>query len=205
MDGRWHGRKLWTVYFGLCGGDIEAALSGADAYYWLVQGYGDPKRLAHALFYRHRHPMTGAFSSLTVQGYFLLSDLGIEYRSSWNARSSWLCWDVSPTNLVFWKLLTFTYRLRWLMQARRCGWASKSVPYTLWLTRLITPMFSLCVSKGLWLSRQLYMCAHPFQLKWPLNLWHFHLSWCRYRVPLRTFWLWRAWFMLVRGHLFYRL
>jgi len=39
---------------------IEAALSGADAYYWLVQGYGDPERLAHPFFTAIDIAMTGA-------------------------------------------------------------------------------------------------------------------------------------------------
>jgi len=68
---------------------VEAALCGANAYYWLVQGFGDLERLKDPHFTPIDAPMTNAFSSLAVQGYFC-------YRI-WilNGRSSRLCWAIA--------------------------------------------------------------------------------------------------------------
>ena len=45
-------------------------LSGADAYYYLVAGFGNVEDLANSHFSPIDTSMTGALGSLIVQGYF---------------------------------------------------------------------------------------------------------------------------------------
>jgi len=67
----------------------QTALTGADIYYWFVDGFGNVKHLENSHFAPIDIPIMTAVISLIVQGYFC-------YRI-WvlNRRSSWICWIIA--------------------------------------------------------------------------------------------------------------
>ncbi|KAH9048681.1 hypothetical protein EDB83DRAFT_1433123 [Lactarius deliciosus] len=79
----------FLAYFVFVLETVQTALTGADIYYWFVDGFGDVERLAHSHFSSIDSPVMRAVISLIVQGYFC-------YRI-WvlNKRSSWICWLIA--------------------------------------------------------------------------------------------------------------
>ncbi|KAH8998242.1 hypothetical protein EDB86DRAFT_3149034 [Lactarius hatsudake] len=79
----------FLVYFVFVLETVQTALTGADMYYWFVDGFGDVGRLVHSHFSSIDSPVMRAVISLIVQGYFC-------YRI-WvlNKRSSWICWVIA--------------------------------------------------------------------------------------------------------------
>ncbi|KAH9058263.1 hypothetical protein EDB87DRAFT_1743025 [Lactarius vividus] len=67
----------------------QTALTGADIYYWFVDGFGDAERFAHSHFSPIDSPIMTAVISLIVQGYFCFRIWTL------NRRSSWLCWIIA--------------------------------------------------------------------------------------------------------------
>ncbi|KAH9166915.1 hypothetical protein EDB89DRAFT_1810293, partial [Lactarius sanguifluus] len=62
--------KFLAVYFVFVLETAQTALTGADIYYWFVDGFGDAERLAHSHFSPIDSPIMTAVISLIVQGYF---------------------------------------------------------------------------------------------------------------------------------------
>ncbi|KAN0123695.1 hypothetical protein V8E53_015889 [Lactarius tabidus] len=73
------------AYFVLALETAQTALTGADAYYWFVAGYGNVQHLAHSHFAPIDISIMTAVASLIVQGYFCFR--------IWKAsrRLSWIC------------------------------------------------------------------------------------------------------------------
>jgi len=165
----------------------QTALTGADIYYWFVDGFGDAARLERSHFSSIDSPVMRAVISLVVQGYFC-------YRI-WvlNKRSSWICWTIAvvcipdpPRILPAPDVFLNT----------ECGDSSSrrdvdrhhSQSYThSYRTILSYTAFSRSCLGSMWFPRQLYMYAHSFRSKWPYHLIHCLDSYGRYRVPWRTF------------------
>ncbi|KAH9030292.1 hypothetical protein EDB84DRAFT_1562589 [Lactarius hengduanensis] len=79
------GRPIrFLVYFVFVLETAQTALTGADIYYWFVDGFGDAERLAHSHFSPIDSPIMTAVISLIVQGYFC-------FRIWTLKRSLWLC------------------------------------------------------------------------------------------------------------------
>lgn len=68
---------------------VQTALTGSDAYYWFVAGFGNVDRLRKSHLGPIDVPIINAIISLIVQGYFC-------YRI-WvlNKRSPWICWIIA--------------------------------------------------------------------------------------------------------------
>lgn len=78
-------KELDLAYFAFLLETVQTALTGADVYYWFIDGFGDVERLKDSHFAPIDIPIFHAIISLVVQEYFC-------YRI-WmlNKRSSWLC------------------------------------------------------------------------------------------------------------------
>ncbi|KAH8984017.1 hypothetical protein EDB92DRAFT_1951079 [Lactarius akahatsu] len=81
----------FLAYFVFVLETVQTALTGADIYYWFVDGFGNVERLARSHFSSIDSPVMRAVISLIVQGYFC-------YRI-WvlNKRSSWICWVIAAS------------------------------------------------------------------------------------------------------------
>ncbi|KAH8984015.1 hypothetical protein EDB92DRAFT_1542200 [Lactarius akahatsu] len=75
----------FLAYFVFLLDTAQTALTGADIYYWFVEGFGDVERLKRSHFSPIDSPITTTVISFIVQGYFC-------YRI-WllNKRSLWIC------------------------------------------------------------------------------------------------------------------
>ncbi|KAH9066146.1 hypothetical protein EDB87DRAFT_1589120 [Lactarius vividus] len=75
----------FLAYFVFLLDTAQTALTGADIYYWFVDGFGDVERLKHSHFSPIDSPIMTTAISFIVQGYFC-------YRI-WllNKRSLWIC------------------------------------------------------------------------------------------------------------------
>ncbi|KAH9032050.1 hypothetical protein EDB85DRAFT_2238161 [Lactarius pseudohatsudake] len=75
----------FLAYFVFLLDTVQTALTGADIYYWFVDGFGDVERLKRSHFSPIDSPITTTVISSIVQGYFC-------YRI-WmlNKRSLWIC------------------------------------------------------------------------------------------------------------------
>ncbi|KAH9057679.1 hypothetical protein EDB87DRAFT_1685995 [Lactarius vividus] len=69
----------------------QTALTGADAYYWFVAGFGDVDRLRKSHFGPIDVPIMTAITSLIVQGYFCYRIWILMSRRL----SSWICWIIA--------------------------------------------------------------------------------------------------------------
>ncbi|KAI9453519.1 hypothetical protein BJY52DRAFT_832579 [Lactarius psammicola] len=72
----------------------QTALTGADIYYWFVDGFGDTERLAHSHYSPIDSPIITAIISLIVQGYFCFRIWTL------NRRSSRLCWTIAAATVI---------------------------------------------------------------------------------------------------------
>ncbi|KAI9449488.1 hypothetical protein BJY52DRAFT_1176330 [Lactarius psammicola] len=91
IDGR---SVKFLAYFVFVLETVQTALTGADIYYWFVDGFGDTARLAHSHFSPVDSPIMTAVISFTVQGYFC-------YRIwTLNRRLSWICWIIAVASVT---------------------------------------------------------------------------------------------------------
>ncbi|KAI9457790.1 hypothetical protein BJY52DRAFT_455361 [Lactarius psammicola] len=81
----------FLAYFVFVLETVQTALSGADAYYWFVTGFGDVERLRNSHFGPIDIPIMNGVTSLIVQGYFCYRIWIIMNRRS----SSWICWIIA--------------------------------------------------------------------------------------------------------------
>ncbi|KAI9457787.1 hypothetical protein BJY52DRAFT_1212427 [Lactarius psammicola] len=81
----------FLAYFVFVLETVQTALSGADAHYWFVAGFGDVERLRNAHFGPIDIPIMNAVISFVVQGYFCYRIWIIMNRRS----SSWICWIIA--------------------------------------------------------------------------------------------------------------
>lgn len=74
---------------------VQTALTGADVYYWFIEGFGDVERLKDSHFAPIDIPIMHATVSFIVQGYFC-------YRIwTLNRRSSKLCILIALVRVQF--------------------------------------------------------------------------------------------------------
>jgi len=82
------------AYFAFLLETVQTALTGADVYYWFIDGFGDVERLKDSHFAPIDIPIFHAIISLVVQEYFC-------YRIwTLNKRSSWLCIIIAIVSVV---------------------------------------------------------------------------------------------------------
>ncbi|KAI0263171.1 hypothetical protein BC834DRAFT_971459 [Gloeopeniophorella convolvens] len=62
---------------------VQTALTGADAYYWFISGFGNFERLSRPFASEYDVPIVGAIISLTVQFFFAYRIWVISKRSLW--------------------------------------------------------------------------------------------------------------------------
>ncbi|KAH8998236.1 hypothetical protein EDB86DRAFT_823157 [Lactarius hatsudake] len=79
----------FLAYFVFLLETVQTALTGADAYYWFVDGIGNVEHLGNSHFAAIDNPIITAVISLVVQGYFC--------HRIWvlSRRSSWICWVIA--------------------------------------------------------------------------------------------------------------
>ncbi|KAH9019180.1 hypothetical protein EDB85DRAFT_2009461, partial [Lactarius pseudohatsudake] len=79
----------FLAYFVFLLETAQTALTGADAYYWFVDGFGNVEHLGDPHFGPIDNPIITAVISLVVQGYFC--------HRIWvlSRRSSWICWVIA--------------------------------------------------------------------------------------------------------------
>ncbi|KAI9451313.1 hypothetical protein BJY52DRAFT_120814 [Lactarius psammicola] len=84
----------FLAYFVFVLETVQTALTGADIYYWFVDGFGDVERLAHSHFSPIDSPIMTAVISPIVQEYFC-------YRIwTLNRRLSWICWIITVVTVT---------------------------------------------------------------------------------------------------------
>ncbi|KAH9170414.1 hypothetical protein EDB89DRAFT_1303068 [Lactarius sanguifluus] len=84
----------FLAYFVFVLETAQTALTGADMYYWFVNGFGDVEHLARSRFSPIDSPIITAVISPIVQGYFC-------YRIwTLNRRLSWVCWIIAIVSVT---------------------------------------------------------------------------------------------------------
>ncbi|KAF8265008.1 hypothetical protein EI94DRAFT_1590479, partial [Lactarius quietus] len=80
--------KFIAVYFVFLLETAQTVLTGTDAYYWFVTGFGDTDHLENSHLSSIDNPIVTAVVSLIVQGYFC--------HRIWklNRWTSWICWII---------------------------------------------------------------------------------------------------------------
>ncbi|KAH9057066.1 hypothetical protein EDB83DRAFT_2316043 [Lactarius deliciosus] len=82
---------LRAAYFVFVFETAQTALTGADAHYWFVAGFGDVERLKKSHFGPIDVPIMTAITSFIVQGYFCYRIWILMNRRL----SSWICWIIA--------------------------------------------------------------------------------------------------------------
>ncbi|KAH9032053.1 hypothetical protein EDB85DRAFT_1957525 [Lactarius pseudohatsudake] len=84
----------YLAYFIFLLESAQTALTGADAYFWFVDGFGNVEHLGDSHFGPIDNPIMIAIISLVVQGYFC--------HRIWvlSRRSSWICWVIAVSTVT---------------------------------------------------------------------------------------------------------
>ena len=119
---------IFLAYFVFVLETVQTALTGADLYFWFVEGFGNVERLQNSHYAPIDLPIMHSIVSFVVQGFLC-------YRIwTLNKRLSMFCLvigvvscTVSPFIRPSW-LRTFASSLQYFSQLGKCGEGSRQVP-----------------------------------------------------------------------------